>query len=328
MIQLGYGASIVTGGSGFIGSHVAEHLVLKNFDVKVIDNLSSGNLENLKPIQEKSNFTFIKKDLAETEGFGEIFKDVKDVFHLAAYPEVRTGFDHPEFCFKENIENTFKLLEQIRKSNVETIIFTSSSTVYGEPKQFPTPESYGPLIPISPYGASKLACEALLLSYCKTYGINGRIFRFANIIGKRSNHGVIWDFVNKLKLNGRNLEILGDGSQSKSYLHISDCIKSIFFCLTSAKNRTEIFNIGNEDEIDVKSIAKIVCDSMNLSNVNIQTTGGVDNGRGWIGDVKKMNLDISTVKKMGWTPNLTSSQAVKLTVKEIVQELELPAIGS
>ena len=184
------------------------------------------------------------------------------------------------------------------------------------------------MIPISPYGASKLACEALLLSYCHTYGIKGRIFRFANIIGRRSNHGVIWDFINKLKENGKNLEILGDGSQSKSYLYVNDCIESIFFCLTTAKNRTEIFNIGNEDEIDVVSIAKIVCDSMKLSNVNIQSTGGVDNGGGWIGDVKKMNLDISTIKKMGWKPNLTSSQAVKLTAKEIVEELELSIIGS
>jgi len=320
--------SLVTGGAGFIGSHIVEQLVLKNFDVKVVDNLSSGNLENLKSIKEKNNFTFIKKDLADTEGFNDILKNVKNVFHTAAYPEVRTGFDHPEICYKENVENTFKLLEQIRKSNVETIIFTSSSTVYGEPKIFPTPENYGPLIPISPYGASKLACEALLFSYCHTYGIKGRIFRFANIIGRRSKRGAVWDFVNKLKKDRRNLEILGDGSQSKSYLHVTDCINSIFFCLTSVKNTTEIFNIGNDDEIDVMSIAKIVCDSMNLSNVNIQTTGGVDNGRGWIGDVKKMNLDISAIKKMGWKPNFTSSQAIELTAKELIQELELPSIGS
>jgi len=320
--------SLVTGGAGFIGSYIAEQLVFKNFDVKVVDNLSSGNLENLKSIKEKNNFTFIKKDLSDTEGFSDILKNVKNVFHIAAYPEVRTGFDHPEICYKENVENTFKLLEQIRKSNVETIVFTSSSTVYGEPKIFPTPENYGPLIPISPYGASKLACEALLLSYCHTYGIKGRIFRFANIIGRRSNHGVIWDFVNKLKKDGKNLEILGDGSQSKSYLHVSDCINSIFYCLTSVKNRTEIFNIGNDDEIDVMSIGKIVCDSMNLSNVNIQTTGGVDNGRGWIGDVKKMNLDISAIKKMGWKPKLSSSQAIELTAKELIQELELSPFGS
>jgi len=313
------GTSLVTGGSGFIGSYIAEQLVLKNFDVKVVDNLSSGNFENLKSINGKNNFTFLKKDLSDTEGFSNILKNIKNVFHVAAYPEVRTGFDHPEICYKENVENTFKLLEQIRKSNVETIIFTSSSTVYGEPTIFPTPENYGPLIPISPYGASKLACESLLLSYCHTYGIKGRVFRFANIIGKRSNHGVIWDFVNKLKKDEKNLEILGDGSQSKSYLHVNDCVNSIFSCLRSAKNRTEIFNIGNDDEIDVMSIAKIVCDSMNLSNVNIQTTGGVDNGRGWIGDVKKMNLDISTIKKMGWKPNLTSSQAVELTAQELVK---------
>ena len=321
-------STLVTGGAGFIGSYLAEELVSNNFDVKVIDNLSSGNLSNLISLRGKKNFTFIKKDLKESHGLSNLLKDVKDVFHIAAYPEVRTGFDHPEICYQENIENTFNLLEQIRKSNVETIMFTSSSTVYGEPKQFPTPESYGPLVPISPYGASKLACEALLLSYCHTYGIKGRVFRFANIIGKRSNHGVIWDFINKLKKNGKHLQVLGDGSQSKSYLHVNDCINAIFFSLTKTIKRTQILNIGNEDEIDVISIAKIVCKSMNLHDVQIQTTGGVDSGRGWIGDVKKMNLDISSIKNLNWRPNLSSSQAVELTSKEIIKELELPIIGS
>jgi len=322
------GTTLVTGGAGFIGSYLVEELVSKNFDVKVVDNLSSGNLENLNSIRGKKNFTFIKKDLKKSDGLDELLEDVTDVFHIAAYPEVRTGFAHPEICYQENIENTFKLLEQIRKSNVETIMFTSSSTVYGEPKEFPTPESYGPLVPISPYGASKIACEALLLSYCHTYGINGRIFRFANIIGKRSNHGVIWDFIDKLKKNRKSLEVLGDGSQSKSYLHVNDCIKAIFFCLTTAKKRAEILNIGNEDEIDVLSIAKIVCNSMNLSDVKIHTTGGVDKGRGWIGDVKKMNLDISNIQNMGWRPNLSSREAVELSTKEIIQELEMSIIGS
>ena len=200
--------------------------------------------------------------------------------------------------------------------------------LHNQNKQLPTPENYGPLIPISPYGASKLACEALVLSYCHTYGIKGQILRLANIIGKRSNHGVIWDFVNKLRKNANDLEVLGDGSQSKSYLHVNDCVDAIFFCLKFSKMKTGIFNIGNDDEIDVLSIAKIVCDLLNLSDTKIRITGGVDHGRGWIGDVKKMNLDISTIKKMGWKPQFTSKQAVELTTKELIHELEILTIGS
>ena len=322
------GISLVTGGAGFIGSHLTEKLVSENTEVKVIDNLSSGNFSNLSSCKDKQNFSFIKSDIRNSEELKNVLKDVKTVFHMAAYPEVRTGFDQPELCFEENTANTFNLLEQIRKSNVETILFASSSTVYGEPNIIPTPENYGPLIPISPYGSSKLACEALISSYCHTYGIKGQIFRFANIIGKRSNHGVLWDFIKKLGKNNKELEVLGDGTQSKSYSHVSDCIDSILFCSLRQKERVEIFNIGNDDEIDVMSIAQIVCNSMNLSNVNIHTSGGVDNGRGWIGDVKKMNLDISKIKKIGWTPKYSSKTAIELSTKELIEDLEVIAVGS
>jgi len=319
---------MITGGAGFIGSHITEKLVNENIEVKVIDNLSSSNISNLSSCVNKKNFLFINTDIKNADELKNALTDVKTVFHMAAYPEVRTGFDQPELCFKENIANTFYLLEQIRKSNVETILFSSSSTVYGEPELIPTPENYGPLIPISPYGSSKLACEALISSYCHTYGITGQIFRFANIIGKRSNHGVIWDFIHKLRKDNTNLEVLGDGSQSKSYSHLSDCIDSILFCLSHQKEKVEIFNIGNDDKIDVITIAKIVCNSMKLSNVKINVTGGVDNGRGWIGDVKKMCLDISKIKKMGWTPKYSSKMAVELASKELLEDLGVVIIDS
>ena len=184
------------------------------------------------------------------------------VFHFAANPEVRIGFQQPDVSYHENIQTTFHLLVAIRKANVETVIFASSSTVYGEPNILPTPESFGPLIPISHYGASKLACEAMIASYCHNYGINGLVYRFANIIGSRSNHGILRDFITKLRINNKNLEVLGDGKQVKSYLHISDCLDSIFFCLSNLQKRFEIFNIGNQDKIDVLTIANIICDCM------------------------------------------------------------------
>jgi len=322
------GLTLVTGGAGFIGSHVVDRLISNGVEVSVLDNLSAGSLQNLSAHKDNKNFHFINKDLDDNESLSEALQDVKIVFHIAADPEVRTGFEHPEISYRENIRNTFCLLEQIRKSNVETILFTSSSTVYGEPNVLPTPENYGPLIPISPYGASKLACEALISSYCHTYGIKGQIFRLANVVGSRSKHGVLWDFINKLRINSKKLEVLGDGKQSKSYLHVSDCVDCIFFCLSIQKLPTEIFNVGNADRIDVISIANIVCNSMDLKNVEMMTTGGTRDGRGWIGDVKTMHLDISKLKKLGWRPKFSSVEAMKLASKELLEERLVKIVGN
>ncbi len=312
------GGTLVTGGAGFIGSYLVEKLISIGSDTKVVDNLTAGNLSNLAFCMENEKFSFEKMDLNDSNDFKKLLENVKTVFHLAADPEVRTGFDHPEKSFRENIQATFNLLEQIRKCDVERIMFTSTSTVYGEPNVIPTPESYGPCIPISPYGASKLAGEALISAYCHTYGINALIFRLANIVGFRSTHGAIWDFINKLKGDNKRLEILGDGKQSKSYLHVGECVDAMLICLTKVNNKIEIFNVGNNDEIDVMSIAKIVANRMNLENVEFITSGGLSDGRGWIGDVKKMNLDISKLLKTGWTPKLSSSKAVDLTVKDLL----------
>jgi len=241
------GTILVTGGAGFIGSHIVDRLVSNEHDVKVIDNLSNGKLSNLKDSKNKKNFQFMNKDLNQLPSIEETMTDVKLVFHMAADPEVSIGFKNPDIHYKENIQNTFHLLEAIRKADVENILFASTSTVYGEPDIIPTPENYAPLLPISTYGASKLACEALISSYCYTYGINGILFRLANIVGSRSNHGIIPDFIKKLQSNPNNLEILGDGTQSKSYLEVSDCVDSFFFCLENVTKKVEVFNIGNHD---------------------------------------------------------------------------------
>lgn len=312
------GETLVTGGAGFIGSHLVEKLILFGVKTKVVDNLSAGMLSNLFSCKENDKFSFKKMDLNDSKDFKKSLENVKTVFHLAADPEVRTGFEHPEKSFRENILTTFNLLEQIRKSDVEKILFTSSSTVYGEPDVIPTSENYGPCIPISPYGASKLAGEALISSYCHTYGFKGLIFRLANIVGSKSRHGVIWDFIKKLKKDNKRLEILGDGQQSKSYLHVEDCVDALLNCLSKVNNKMEIFNVGNLDEINVMSIAKIVSDNMHLENVEFLPSGSESDGRGWIGDVKKMNLDISKLKETGWVPQFSSSKAIDLTVQELL----------
>jgi len=308
---------LVTGGAGFIGSHLCDTLVSGGLEVVAIDNLSNGKIENLSLCNEKKNFRFIKTDLRQN--ISDIIKNSDTLYHMAAYPEVRTGFDSPELAYEQNVQNTYNLLESVRQSKISEIVFASSSVVYGEPKTIPTPETYGPLIPISQYGGSKLACEGLISSYCHTYGIRGVIIRLANVIGFRSNHGVIWDFINKLKKNQSELEILGDGNQTKSYIHISDTINGFLFCSKISKDRVDVFNIGNDDKIDVRSIANIVCKNLNLKNIQIIQKGGTNDGRGWIGDVKQMQLDITKIKSLGWNARYSSLAAVDLAVKEMLK---------
>ena len=316
------GSVMITGAAGFIGSHMTEKLLKMGLTVIGLDNLSSGNSLNLKSCNRNESFKFINDDLKNSEKFVTHLDDVNTIFHFAAYPEVRTGHQNPEISFKENIENTYKFLESIRKSNVDSIIFSSSSVVYGEPNMIPTAENYGPLLPISPYGGSKLACEGLISSYCHNYGIQGTIIRFANVIGKRSNHGIIWDFIHKLNKNPNQLEVLGDGTQMKSYIHIDDCVEGILSSCYFTKDQVEIFNIGNLDQLDVMSIAKIVTQKMGFESTKIMTAGGTSDGRGWIGDVKNMNLDISKLQQLGWQPKLSSSQAVEQSTLELINDIE------
>jgi UDP-glucose 4-epimerase len=317
------GTVLVTGGAGFIGSHVVDNLLSKGLEVKVLDNLCSGSISFISKHLDNKKFRLLNKDLSDPDGIKEALQDVKTVLHLAAYPEVRTGFDNPQVPYYNNTRNTFNLLEQVRKSSVETFLFASSSTVYGEPEKIPTPENYGPLIPISSYGASKIAGEALLSSYSYTYGINGLIFRLANVVGPRSTHGVIWDLIKKLQNNNARLEILGNGLQSKSYIHVSDCIECFLFCfMAQQQKKIEIFNLGTDDTLDVISIAKIICNTMNLRNVELVTQGSaLNDGGGWKGDIKHMHLDISKLKRLGWKPKFSSIDAVSIASKELVDDL-------
>ncbi len=299
---------VVTGGAGFIGSHVVDRLVEID-KVVVLDNLSSG-----KPEYVNENAEFYRVDLAKDD-ITDIIRGADEVWHIAANPDVRIGSENPDEIYRNNVLATYRLLEAMRRVNVKRIIFTSTSTVYGEARVIPTPEDY-PTHPISIYGASKLACEALIESYCHTFDFQAWIYRFANVIGKRSNHGVIYDFIMKLKRNPNELEILGDGEQNKSYIYIEDCVDAMFHGL-KADESVNIFNIGTEDQIKVKRIAEIVCEEMGL-NPEFKFTGG---RRGWKGDVPVMLLSIEKLKKIGWKPKYNSEKAVKLAVKDLLNEL-------
>ena len=319
--KIDFDTAVITGGAGFIGSYIAEKLVENGTDTKVIDNLVTGKKENLSKCFDQDNFSFLEYDLGNLDGIENHLGDVDILFHFAADPEVRTGYSKPEDSFEQNIVNTFNLLQKIKQSKIKKIVFASSSSVYGDAKIIPTNEEYGPLSPISHYGASKLACEAMVSSFCHNYNIEGVILRLANVIGLRGRHGLIWDLVHKLKINQDELELLGDGKQTKSFIHISDAIDGIFFSLNNLQDKVEVFNLGSEDSVEIMDVAKIVCKNMGLNEIKINLTGGVDDGRGWKGDIKIAHLDISKLKNLGWRPKLSSLEAADVTSQEIIDEV-------
>ncbi len=304
---------LVTGSSGFIGSELSATLLQqRDFTVVGIDKTES--------VSHEKNIDFRKIDLSIEQPPQDMIKESSLVFHLAANPEVKIGAENSEIDFKDNIVATRNLLESLKTSGFQgTIVFASTSTVYGDASVIPTPETFGPLVPISMYGGSKLACEALVSSYAKLCGFNAKIIRFANVVGGTSKHGVIFDFVRKLRNNPTVLEILGDGTQSKSYVHITDCVDGL---IESAKfgESVDIFNIGTEQRTNVKKIAEIVIKEMGLPEVEIKTSGGTRDGRGWPGDVKNMLLDCSKITSFGWKYRLTSDEAVREAAREMIKK--------
>jgi UDP-glucose 4-epimerase len=308
--------AVVTGGCGFIGSHLVDALVGRGERVAVIDDLSAGRVENLGASLPTGRCTLHRMDL-KGPGWEGLFDDVERVYHLAADPDVRMSGLEPEAVVRNNILATARVLEAMRRLDVPEMVFTSTSTVYGEAAVIPTPEDYAPMEPISVYGATKLACEALISAYCHSYGMRGWVFRFANIIGERSNHGVIWDFIRKLRENPGSLEILGDGRQTKSYLEIHECVRAMLFAVDRAKGSFNVYNIGSEDWIDVRSIADIVVTAVGLSGVEYRFTGG---DRGWVGDVPRMLLSIDRIKGLGWNPSMGSRESVAAAAGAMAQE--------
>ncbi|MBN1682496.1 NAD-dependent epimerase/dehydratase family protein [Candidatus Bathyarchaeota archaeon] len=313
--------TLVTGGAGFIGSHLVDFLVKSGDEVTVVDNLSSGSLSNLSRCVNSKNFNFIKSDLSLNKDLVIAMKGCETVFHFSGNTEVRGSLASPQDHFQQNIQALYYLLETIRLSDsVKELVFASSSTVYGEANLIPTPEDYGPLKPISLYGASKLAGESLISGYSYMYGFKSVIFRLGNIVGPRSNHGVIHDFLIKLGKDPRKLEILGDGTQSKSYLHIIDCISGLIIGLGAYNERVNILNLSSTDCLDIKNLVKIVINITSADNCVINFTGGVNKGGGWIGDVKKMQLNVEKLLNLGWKPKYNSYEAVKKATQELINK--------
>ncbi len=311
---------LVTGGAGFIGSHLVDALLERGYEVRVADDLSSGSLENLKRHLGGRDLEILKGDLREPEVCERAVRDAELVFHFAANPEVRLSSTEPGVHFSENVVLTFNLLEACRREgSIEAFLFASSSTVYGDARVHPTPEAHE-LRPISVYGASKAACEALVCSYAHLYGFKSAALRYANIVGPRLRRGVIYDFLTKLKRNPRVLEVLGDGTQRKSYLYISDAIEATLLIAERLSSPFETYNVGNEDWITVREIAEVVCRVLGIEP-EIVFSGGTPDGRGWPGDVKYMLLDIGKLEALGWRPEYSSSEAVEKTARALAAEL-------
>tara|TARA_B100001250_G_scaffold213427_1_gene183080 strand:- start:34711 stop:35643 length:933 start_codon:yes stop_codon:yes gene_type:complete len=307
---------LVTGAAGFIGSHLCDNLLSKEFEVLGIDNLSLGKEKFLSEAKKRKKFTFIKEDLTNYEELEIIFKEFKPhtVFHLAANSDISKGTNEPSTDLNSNFISTFNVLEMMVKVGCNNIVFSSTSAIYGEVSQ-KISEDYGPLMPTSLYGASKLSAESYIYAYSELFGINYLIFRFPNVIGNRATHGVIFDFINKLNSNNTILEILGDGLQEKPYMHVSDLISAIITIWELPNIDYNVFNLGVETSTSVNRIASEVIRLMNLKNVEISYTGG---SRGWKGDVPRFKYDLIRLKSTGWMPNMSSDEAVTRTIKELL----------
>jgi UDP-glucose 4-epimerase len=301
---------LVTGGAGFIGSHLVEELS-ENNDVIVYDNFSSAGSGFLDGIKCK----IVKEDILDFKKLREHTKNIDECYHLAADPSVKNSYVTPIKNFEQDCVGTLNVLEACRQNDVKTFVFSSSSVVYGMAKM-PTPETE--LIkPISNYGSAKAASENYVMSYSHLYGIKGTILRYANIIGPRSTHGICYDFYNKLKANPNEIEILGDGNQKKSYLHVKDCVNASILTKDNTKTGFEIFNVGSEEQISVKEMTDIIVNAMGLSDVKYTYVGGKG---GWPGDVPQMLLSINKLKKLGWKPNYTIKKSIIDTITYLMEK--------
>lgn len=316
---------LITGGAGFIGRSLVEKLLDDNHEVVIYDHLSGGDISNVPQWMRRPNLTFIHADMLDTLRLYDAVKECEVVCHMAANPDVRTASKDTKTDFNQNIVATYKLMEAMRKSDsCKRIIFASTSTVYGEPDQTPTPETYGILKPISLYGASKLACESIISGYCYMFGMAAVVLRLANVVGPNSTHGVIYDFIMKLMKDSKSLAILGNGMQNKSYVFIDDCVSAFEISerlLVSKTGTFEVFNVGSDDQITVLDIARIIINELALPDVEIAIEGSKD-GRGWPGDVTEMLLDSSKLKSHGWQVKSSSKEAVTKTASGIASMLQ------
>ncbi|HEY8183144.1 MAG TPA: NAD-dependent epimerase/dehydratase family protein [Thermoanaerobaculia bacterium] len=311
---------VVTGAAGFIATNLLPRLFKGGHEVHGIDNFFLGKREFIARSAGNSNFHFHEFDLLDRERVVALFQQIRPdlVWHLAANSDISFGTKYTDFDLKGGTLVTYNILEAMRIAGTKELIFSSSGAIYGEPRVMPTPENYGPILPISLYAASKVACETLITAFASNYGIRSWIYRFGNIAGPFPTHGVIHDFVLKLLRDPTRLEILGDGRQSKPYVHVEDCLDGMMFGHQRAKDSVNYFNLAVAGSTSVNEIADWTIAAMGLDNVRIDYTGG---SRGWPGDVPQVRLDTHRMEALGWHPQMSSAEAVRRAIGETVEQL-------
>ncbi|MEY2505355.1 MAG: UDP-glucose 4-epimerase [Verrucomicrobiota bacterium] len=312
----------ISGGAGFIGSHLVRFLVAdpKVERVVIYDNFSSGQRSYLGEAGADPRVKIVEADLKELSDVTAAMAGCDTVFHLAANPDIAKAVTEPPIDFWEGTYLTQNVIEAMRLNAVRKILYTSGSGVYGENPSVAFKEDYGPCIPISTYGASKLACEGLIAAYCHMFELKGRAFRFANVVGPRQTHGVGYDFVRRLRVDPSRLRILGDGTQKKSYIHVDDVLAAIRLADERTRQSYDVFNVASDDYITVREIADLAVEVCGISpgGTNYEFTGG---DRGWKGDVPVVQFDCSKIKSLGWRPRRTSAQAVTHAMEAMIEEL-------
>jgi UDP-glucose 4-epimerase len=312
----------VSGGAGFIGSHLVASLLREAATERVVvfDNLSSGRLSHLGSSAKDPRLEFVQGDLKEVQAVTAAMTGCDTVFHLAANADIAKAVTQPAIDFWEGTYLTQNVLEAMRVNGARRILYTSGSGVYGENAEVAFTEDYGPCIPISTYGASKLACEGLIASYCHMFDLVGRAFRFANVVGPRQTHGVGYDFIRRLKTDPARLRVLGDGTQKKSYIHVDDVLEAIRLADQRATARYDLFNVATDDSITVREIADLAVQVSGLSagETQFNFTGG---DRGWKGDVPVVRFNCSKIKGLGWRARRSSTEAVTHAMKAMFEEL-------
>lgn len=311
----------VTGGAGFLGSHLVDRLIEQGQQVTVYDNLTTGRESNMGQHAGCSSFSLVRGDLNDFAALCAAIRGHDIVFHWAANADIRGCLENTRVDVEQNILPTHNVLEAMRIHGIGEIAFASSSAVYGDPTVVPTPEDY-PTRQTSLYGAAKLSSEALIEAYCEGFGMRGWCFRFASCLGPRYWHGVVIDFMRKLRNNPQKLEILGDGGQRKSFLHVRDFVDGVFSALEHAPDKVNRFNVGHTGYIDIVTVADLVCREMGLRDVSYRFTGG---NRGWVGDCPFVWLDVSRLRNLGWNPQVSIPEAICDTVGYLRAHEELLA---
>ncbi|MDP8982372.1 MAG: NAD-dependent epimerase/dehydratase family protein [Acidobacteriota bacterium] len=311
----------IVGGAGFIGSHFTDRLLAQREveAVTLFDNFSSGRQWHYAHHQGDPRLRVIHGDVKDLAAIERNMAGHDVVIHLASNPDIARAATEPDIDFREGTQLTQQVVEAMRRSGTPRLLYASGSGVYGELGEHEAQEDYGPLLPVSTYGASKLAGEALIASYCAMFGLRACAFRFGNVVGPRQTHGIGFDFVRRLRVQPDRLRILGDGTQSKSYIHVEDVLDAVFLAHDNTAKSFEVYNVATGDYITVAEIAQLAMQVAGLSeeSVQLEYTGG---DRGWKGDVPIVRLSTSRIRGLGWTCQRTSRQALCVSMHSMLED--------